>query len=151
MKQQITSDQAMRDFGERLGHALSGNEIIELVGDVGAGKTTLVKGLALGLSVDDDIQSPTFTISRIYETKEGGILAHYDFYRLSEPGILQDEIAESIADPQSIVVIEWGDIVEGVLPADRLTIRIESPTESTRDLEITSGGLTSDAVLEKLQ
>lgn len=140
----------MKAFGEQLGQVLRGGQVIELIGDVGAGKTTMVKGLARGLGIDEDIQSPTFTISRIYDTAQGEKLAHYDFYRLHEPGIMQLEIEESVMDPGSIVVVEWGGIVEGVLPSDRLTIRIESPEETVRDLEILAGGSLSSSVLEKL-
>lgn len=140
----------MQRFGTRIGNILTGKEVIELIGDVGAGKTTFVKGLARGLGVDEDVQSPTFTISRIYNARDGLQLAHYDFYRLNEPGILAIEIAETIADPQTVVVIEWGDIVEGVLPADRLSIRFQSPTENARDAELTFGGPISKRIREKL-
>jgi tRNA threonylcarbamoyladenosine biosynthesis protein TsaE len=60
----IKDDQSMRALGARIGALLRGGEVFELVGDVGAGKTTLVKGLAAGLGVDDDVQSPSFTINR---------------------------------------------------------------------------------------
>jgi tRNA threonylcarbamoyladenosine biosynthesis protein TsaE len=98
----------MQDFGARLGAKLSGGEVIELVGDIGAGKTTFTKGLARGLGVSDDVQSPTFTISRIYETPSGIRLAHYDFYRLQDAGVMQMELAESVCDPHTITVIECG-------------------------------------------
>lgn len=146
MKKRIDSDAAMRHFGEQLGRRLSGGELIELVGDVGAGKTTLVKGLALGLDIDDTVQSPTFTISRVYAARDGLQLAHYDFYRLSEPGIMAMEIAESLAKPTSIVVIEWGGIVEDVLPLKRLTIAIESLSETQRELILT----TDDEAMKQL-
>ncbi|HTK39903.1 MAG TPA: tRNA (adenosine(37)-N6)-threonylcarbamoyltransferase complex ATPase subunit type 1 TsaE [Patescibacteria group bacterium] len=151
MELQIESERAMGEFGEKLGKALTGSEVIELVGDVGAGKTTLVKGLARGLGIDEDVQSPTFTISRIYQTGDDSKLAHYDFYRLTEPGILQLEIQESVADTSSIVVIEWGDIVEGVLPKDRLTIRIEPSTQHARVLSLSAGGDQSRRLVELLQ
>lgn len=149
MKMQITSDAAMQEFGERLGRALSGGMVIELIGDVGAGKTTLVKGLARGLGTDDDVQSPTFTLSRVYDTKNG-VLVHYDFYRLQDPGIMRHEIAEIVTDPEAIVVIEWGDIVEGALPDDRLSIAIVATAEHARELTIAVGGDSAKRVMEKL-
>lgn len=115
---------------------MKGGEVLQLVGDVGAGKTTFVKGLAGGLGVDDDVQSPSFTISRVYDAREGLLLAHYDFYRLLEPGIMSRELADSIQDPQTITVIEWADIVEGVLPNNCILIKFQSPTETTRLVEI---------------
>ena len=125
-----------QELARKIGALLKGGEVIELVGDVGAGKTTFVKGLAKGLAIEEDVQSPSFTISRVYDARDNLRLAHYDFYRLSDAGIMNDELAEMIQDPGAITVIEWADIVEGVLPRNRLTIRFESPTETTRTLTL---------------
>jgi tRNA threonylcarbamoyladenosine biosynthesis protein TsaE len=89
---EVKSASEMKLFGEKIGSFLRGGETIELVGDVGAGKTTLTKGIALGMGVDEDVQSPSFTISRLYTTPGGISLAHYDFYRLSDAGIMGDEL-----------------------------------------------------------
>jgi len=132
----MNSEADMKDFGESLGLLLRGGEVIELIGDVGAGKTTLVKGVARGLAIDDDVQSPSFTISRVYDARDGLQLAHYDFYRLNDAGIMANELAEVTHDPLSITIIEWADVVSGVLPEDRLTITISSPTETSRQLSI---------------
>lgn len=150
MKKQIASDAAMQTFGEQLGRVLYKGAVIELVGDVGAGKTTLVKGLARGLDADDDVQSPTFTLNRVYNIKNDGVLVHYDFYRLHEPGIMRHEIAEAVADLATTVVIEWGDIVEGVLPEERLTIQIIATSETTREVTIDASGNAAKRVLEQL-
>lgn len=136
MIKEVKGESATREFGETVGHALRGGEIIELVGDVGAGKTTFVKGLAKGLGIDEDVQSPSFTISRVYEARDGLQLAHYDFYRLADAGIMADELDETMRDPRTITVIEWAGIVEGVLPKERLTIQFESPTETKRVLTV---------------
>ena len=72
-------------LGEKLGKSLHGGEVIELVGDIGAGKTALTKGIAKGMGVDDDVQSPTFTISRLYEGRNRIRLAHYDFTGFRKP------------------------------------------------------------------
>jgi len=134
---EVKNEIETRQFAEKLGGLLRGGETIELIGDVGAGKTTFVKGLALGLSIDEDVQSPSFTISRVYDARDNLHLAHYDFYRLNDAGIMQDELAETMQDPETITVIEWADIVEGVLPKDRVTIIFESPSETTRILNLT--------------
>lgn len=147
---EVASEQEMREFGERLGALFSGGELIELVGDVGAGKTTLVRGIAQGMRIDETVQSPSFTINRVYDAPEERRLVHYDFYRLSEPGIMQDELRETMSDPKSVVVIEWADSVEEFLPADRLTITIRSTSESSRQLEIVAGGQRSAVLLEAL-
>lgn len=138
---EVEGEAQTRKYGETIGRLLRGGETIELIGDVGAGKTTFVKGLAKGLDIDEDVQSPSFTISRVYDARDGLQLAHYDFYRLNDAGIMKDELTETMRDARTITVIEWADIVEGVLPAERLTIRFETPTESSRILNI-SGNKT---------
>ncbi|MDR2523980.1 MAG: tRNA (adenosine(37)-N6)-threonylcarbamoyltransferase complex ATPase subunit type 1 TsaE [Candidatus Nomurabacteria bacterium] len=115
----------LNELGRELGTALSGGEVIELVGDVGAGKTTFTQGLARGLGIDEPVSSPSFTISRSYSARDGLHLNHYDFYRLSDAGIMRDEIAESLTDPQNITVVEWGASVADVLPNDRRVIEIK--------------------------
>ena len=118
----INSESAMKSFGQSVGRALGGGEVIELIGDVGSGKTTFVKGLALGLEIFDNIQSPSFTISRKYLGRNDIELAHYDFYRLNDAGIMKNEIRESISDPSSVTVVEWADIIDGVLQNYKLFI-----------------------------
>lgn len=125
-------------LGEQIGRQCKGGEVIELVSDLGGGKTTLMRGVAKGLGSTDHVASPTFTVSREY--RAGKLrLHHYDFYRLTDPGIVADELAESVADPQTIVAVEWADVVESVLPADRLTITIETTAESERALRLSAG------------
>lgn len=119
---EIATSDDMLAFGERVGALLRGGECLELIGDVGAGKTTFTKGLGKGLEVHDDVQSPSFTISRIYEARDGLTLQHYDFYRLSEPGVMSYELAESLAEPQAVTVIEWAETVGDVLPREHIRI-----------------------------
>lgn len=144
------STDGMIQLGEQLGRVLCGGEVIELIGDVGAGKTTLTKGIAKGLEIHDDVQSPSFTLSRLYEARDGLVLAHYDFYRLNDAGIMADELRETIDNPHSITVIEWADVVEGVLPKDRITIRIVSPSEDSRNVDVSASGVKSHAVVDRL-
>lgn len=141
MEKNATSESAMKKLGVSLGELLRGGEVIELVGDVGAGKTTFVKGLAKGMGVDETVQSPSFTITQVYEARDGLRLHHYDFYRLKSAGIMENELDESIHDPQSVTVIEWADSVKDVLPNDRLIIAITAPTDTTRHL-VFSGNTT---------
>lgn len=109
--------------------------MIELVSDLGGGKTTFVRGLARGAGSLDRVSSPSYTLTNVYQAPPL-TLHHFDFYRLHEPGILRDELAEVIADPRSVVVIEWATIVEDVLPNDRLTISIKATGETSRDYEL---------------
>lgn len=146
----VINENEMKIFGERLGLLLSGSEVIELIGDVGSGKTTLTKGIAVGLGVSDYVQSPSFTISRVYSGRDNLKLAHYDFYRLDDAGLMKDELDETMSDNKAIIIIEWAGLVAGILPTDRLSIKISPLTEESRQLEINAGGLVSQRVLDDL-
>jgi len=136
-------------FGESLGSKLQGGEVIELTSDIGGGKTTLVRGVARGIQSEDQVQSPTFTISRIYEGEVCNI-HHFDFYRLENPGVMREELLESIDDPRVVVVVEWSQIVEDVLPADRITINIDALEEGVRNIRIAGQGQASKALMEQI-
>lgn len=147
---EVKSESDMKLFGAKIAALLKGGETIELVGDVGAGKTTLVKGIAKGMGIDEDVQSPSFTISRVYEAPSHVRLAHYDFYRLHDGGIMTNELYETVHDALIVTIIEWAEIVAGVLPKDRLTIVIASPSESTRHITMRASGEKSARLLEAL-
>lgn len=134
----ISSTEAMKELGALIGEQLIGGECLELIGDVGAGKTTFTKGLALGLGVDEDVQSPSFTISRVYDARDGLRLDHYDFYRLPDAGILEHDFAESIADERVVTVVEWAEVVQGVLPSNRITLRIVATGDDEREVTVTA-------------
>jgi len=87
---EIKNEVQMTNFGKKLGSFLVGGEVIELVGDVGAGKTTLTKGIGIGLGVTENVQSPSFTISQVYDARDNLTLSHYDFYRLNDAGIMSE-------------------------------------------------------------
>lgn len=142
----IESDEKMKEFGEKIGRIFQGGECIELVGDVGAGKTTLTKGIAKGLAIGDEIQSPTFTVNRMYDARDGLTLAHYDFYRLHDAGIMANELDEVVNDPKTVTVIEWSDVVKDVLPVDRLTFTITPTSEDARAIVVAAGGITSKRI-----
>ncbi|OGL22269.1 tRNA (adenosine(37)-N6)-threonylcarbamoyltransferase complex ATPase subunit type 1 TsaE [Candidatus Saccharibacteria bacterium RIFCSPHIGHO2_01_FULL_45_15] len=146
----VSSEQAMKEFGQTIGASLRGGEVIELVGDVGAGKTTLVKGMAVGLMIDEDIQSPTYTINRLYTARDGITLAHYDFYRLGTAGIMADELNEVVKDSRTVTVIEWAGVVDTILPADTLRVTITATAEDERLVELTAGGDVSRRLHEAI-
>lgn len=151
MFKEVKSEAEMRLFGELIGTFVRGGEFIELIGDVGSGKTTLTKGIAVGLGIKEYVQSPSFTISRVYKGRDNLNLAHYDFYRLSEAGIMANELQEVATDKDTVTIIEWAGIVEDILPADRLSIKITASTENSRQLELLSNGKTSSNLMEKLK
>lgn len=117
-----------------VGGRLRGGEVIELISDLGGGKTAFVRGLAKGMGSSDAVRSPSFTLSNQYNAGKL-TLHHFDFYRLKEPGIMRDELAELVGDPETVVAVEWADIVEDVLPTERLTITIKATGETQREFE----------------
>lgn len=140
----------MKQLGEAIGRSVSGGEVLELVGDIGAGKTTLTKGIARALGINEPVQSPTFTISRVYDSPKGLRLAHYDFYRLGEAGIMGDEIREAM-DDDSVVVVEWAGAVDGDLSKDRLVVKITTISEEERLVEFHPGGKKSTELWQKIK
>lgn len=135
MKFNVVSEKSMQQLGVKLAQNLSSNAMIELIGDVGAGKTTLVKGIGRGLGVAETIQSPSYTIFCKYDGSEKE-LHHYDFYRLSEPGLISYDLEESLHTDNAIVVVEWADTVKGVLPPDHISIYLRSIGEHEREVTI---------------
>lgn len=151
VKVTLKSEEETKEFGRQLGRLLKGGQVIELVGDIGAGKTTFTKGIASGMDIEETVQSPTFTISRVYDAPNGLRLSHYDFYRLSDAGIMADELHESASDDTSVVIIEWGDIVRSILPEDYLAIMFSATGDDVRELDISAHGKKSTALLEALE
>ncbi len=131
----VDSPDETEALGERVGRSLRGGEVIELISDVGGGKTTFVRGLARGAGSKDAVASPTFTLSRLYESRHLEI-AHFDFYRLSEPELMQHELADHLGDDKTVLVIEWPDTVTAILPAKRAKIELSKTGESSRELTI---------------
>lgn len=132
----IHSEAAMKEFGEEIAKKLEGGECLEFIGDVGAGKTTLIKGIAKGLGSKDEVQSPSFTINRVYKAKDKIDIYHYDFYRLHDAGIIQHELEESVHDPNKITLIEWGESIREILPKEHITIKIEPTSEESRKVTV---------------
>jgi tRNA threonylcarbamoyladenosine biosynthesis protein TsaE len=129
------SSASTEQLGHNIGTRLRGGEVIELASDLGGGKTTFVRGLAAGMGSDDAVSSPSFTISQVYQA--GNLtLHHYDFYRLPDAGLMQQELAEVLEDPQAVVVVEWAGVVENVLPAERISVVIKPTGENAREFSV---------------
>ncbi len=131
----IHSEQEMLEFGRQFGSELQAPAVIELLGDVGAGKTTFTRGLAAGLGVIGEVTSPSFTLSKTYQGSKYRLI-HYDFYRLGDPGIMSEDLAEAMRDPSTIVIVEWGQSVQNILPKERTIIEIKYVDENTREVTI---------------
>lgn len=132
----------MLDFGSNFAKNLSSTRqhpiVIELIGDVGAGKTTFTRGLATGLGAADPITSPSFTISKSYALPTGGRLIHYDFYRLSDPGLMLNDLQENLQNPKNIIIIEWGRSIKDILPKNHITLTISQSDDNSRSITVNS-------------
>ena len=132
-----TSSEQTEQLGRLIGANMKGGETIQLVSDLGGGKTTLTKGFVAGIGCEAMVSSPTFTISKEYKGTRVA-LKHFDFYRLTDAGIMQHELQEDIKDTSSVVVIEWADIIRSVLPEDTITITLRFVNEHDRKIIISA-------------
>ena len=111
--------------------------VIELLGDVGAGKTTFTRGLAQGLGVKEPITSPSFTISKSYALpNSNGRLIHYDFYRLPNPGLMLDDLRDNLENPENIIIVEWSDSVKNILPKNHIKLFINKLDDGSREIKV---------------
>lgn len=102
---------------------MQGGETIQFNSDLGGGKTTFIASLVKALGSKSYVASPTFTVSKEYKSPKYHIL-HFDFYRLTDTGLIVNALEEAVRDDKTICLIEWGNGVENVLPKDRLVVTI---------------------------
>lgn len=148
---QMKSVQETIKFGERLGQQLTGGDVLALTGDLGAGKTVLTCGIALGLGIPmDQVSSPTFTLIQEYP---GAVpLIHVDLYRLERPTEISTLGLEEYFTPRTIVLIEWADRFPQILPSDHMVIRLEyGETEESRLLRVSGTGPRSIRMVANIQ
>lgn len=131
----------MRALGTSLADLLRPGDLVLLIGEMGAGKTTLAQGIGAGLDVRRPIRSPTFVLARVHS---GGRvpLVHVDAYRLRTLAELDDlDLDASLAE--SVTLVEWGEGLAEMLAPHRLEVRIArpaDPTDDTRDVQVTGYG-----------
>src|SRR5687767_81776 len=111
-------------LASKLGEVVRGGEVLAFHSDLGGGKTTFVKGLAVGMGVTGVVQSPTFSLSQIHQGTKLE-LHHYDFCRLNDAGVMGAELAESLNQEGTVVAVEWGEIVHDILPSDAVSVTIK--------------------------
>lgn len=133
-------------LGNRLGLLLQPNMLLNLSGDLGAGKTTFTKGIGQGLGITKVINSPTFTILKQYQGRLN--LSHFDAYRLE--GQDDDLGFEEIFDSDDVCVVEWANFIEDILPVDRLTIEIKKIDENIREFVFKTNSEKYAQVVEAL-
>ena len=123
----FNTESEVADFGREIGRTCSQGDVYALIGDLGTGKTTLTKYIAEGLGVEESITSPTFNIVKSYYS--GRIpLHHFDVYRLGS--------SDEFFDIGGVCVIEWADLISGVLPESTKIIEIRWPSGAKVDERI---------------
>ncbi len=135
-------------FGELLGSSLRAGDVIALVGDLGAGKTTLTQGIAKGMGITQPVNSPTFSLIHEYPGKIP--LFHCDPYRLNSPEALYDLGFEEYFERGGVVIVEWANLVEDLLPEERLTITLKH-YDPSKGLDEDIRALTLQTAFERLR
>ena len=128
------SEEATIALGEALAAELPAKALVLLIGNLGAGKTTLAKGIVKGLKAaePDEVSSPTFTLIHEY----GSSVYHIDLYRLDTAAQVAGLGLEEIFDRPAIVLIEWGERFLELMPKERIEIRLRSTGEDSREIEV---------------
>lgn len=131
------SPEETKKIAEDLAKTLKGGEIFVLSGDLGAGKTTFIQGIATGLGIKENITSPTFVLMKIYKGRDNLNLVHLDCYRASSPeAILDLGLKELTQDSRNILAVEWGEKISEILPPDSIEIKFEFKEEGKRKIII---------------
>jgi tRNA threonylcarbamoyladenosine biosynthesis protein TsaE len=133
---QTHSEEETIALGEYIARELPARMVVLLIGNLGAGKTTLAKGIITGLGAAqaEEVSSPTFTLIHEY----GPNVYHIDLYRLEQPRELSTLGLEEIFDRQAVVLIEWGERFPQLMQAERIEIRLTPTGENERIVEITA-------------
>lgn len=122
-------------LGEQIGRQLKKGIVLELIGDLGAGKTHLSKGLAFGLGSKDMVTSPTFSLMQIYSGDSMPIY-HIDGYRLENEEAAYMSGLEDAFIGDGIVIVEWGDVVRTLYDGNIIEVEIKKNNETEREIEI---------------
>ncbi|MCM3620313.1 tRNA (adenosine(37)-N6)-threonylcarbamoyltransferase complex ATPase subunit type 1 TsaE [Sutcliffiella horikoshii] len=131
---------------EALGKWMKGGEVLLLEGDLGAGKTTFTKGLAKGLEIKRNVNSPTFTIIKEYQGRLP--LYHMDVYRLADSE--EDLGFDDYFEGEGVTVVEWAHLIEEFLPEERLEIYIYHQGDDERKIVLTPRGERYEAICKEL-
>jgi tRNA threonylcarbamoyladenosine biosynthesis protein TsaE len=141
MEARTTSAEETRELAEAIASLLRAGDTVVLNGELGAGKTTFVQGVARGLGVEEQVSSPTFTLVKEYS----GILdvAHVDVYRLDRIQEVVELGLDELGGGDYLVLVEWGDAIEELLPDDRLRVQLmtdDRASDDARVIEISAVG-----------
>lgn len=122
-------------LGEKIGSLLHGGDVIAYSGGLGAGKTTITRGISIGLGLGDEVTSPTFALVNEYVGKKI-TLYHFDMYRITNSDDLETTGFYDYMDDDSVLAVEWSENIEDELPANCIRIKIERTDENDRTITI---------------
>ena len=143
----LENEEKTREIGSKLGELLTPKSVICLIGDLGAGKTTMTQSLARALGVDDYITSPTFTIVNEYEGRMP--LYHFDVYRIGSSEEMYDIGFDEYIDGEGVCIIEWANLIEDILPYEYLYIEMNYK-ETGREMILTPKGEKYEEIVKEL-
>ena len=144
------SPEQTRRVGSRLGGVLQAGDVICLQGELGAGKTTFVQGIAQGWGSLDSVSSPTFILVNMYRRADQSQLFHMDAYRLeSTPEAEELDLDSMLA--QGALLIEWPERMNGLIPNERLWVNLEHIDEEEREMKFKATGKRYDELLEAIR
>lgn len=131
------------EYGRKCGLEAKAGQVFCLYGDLGVGKTVFTQGFAAGLGIKEPVNSPTFTIVQIYE--EGRLpFYHFDVYRISDPEEMYEVGFEEYIEGDGVSFIEWANLIEELLPENRVEVRIEKDLEKGFDYRLITRREVSD-------
>ncbi len=130
------SDMATRAFASNFAKTLSDDAYVGLSGDLGAGKTTFVKGIAEGLGISAHVKSPTYNIMSIYEAPTGKKLVHIDAYRLRSADDFDNLVVDEVAPPPRCVCVEWCENAAKSIPPDAAMVEMSIDASGRRVISI---------------
>jgi tRNA threonylcarbamoyladenosine biosynthesis protein TsaE len=140
------SPEQTRRIGMRVGGALQTGDVLCLQGDLGAGKTTFVQGLAQGWGSVDSVSSPTFILVNVYRRADQSQLFHMDAYRVdSTPEAAELDLDSMLAE--GALVIEWPERMAGLIPTERLWVKFEHVDDEEREMKFKASGKRYDELL----
>ena len=141
MVTETRSPEETYELGRKIGQQARPGQVYTLTGDLGVGKTVFTQGVAAGLGITEPVSSPTFTIVQVYE--EGRLpFYHFDVYRIGDISEMDEIGYEDCFYGDGVSLVEWGGLIEEILPEDVITVKIEKDLEKGFDYRrITVEGL----------
>ncbi len=144
------SAEQTRRLGARLGAVLQRGDVICLQGDLGAGKTTFVQGVAKGWGSQDTVSSPTFILVNEYRRSDGGLLFHMDAYRVASTPEAEELDLDSMLAAGALL-IEWPERIDGLVPPEHLWVKLEHVDEEEREFKFRAAGKRYDELLDVIR